>query len=45
MVTGDDFGFVKLFRYPSYEEKSGYIKYIGHSAQVTNARFTMAEGL
>ena len=44
MVTGDDFGFVKLFKYPSYKHKSGYVKFIGHSAHVTNARFTLSYG-
>ena len=40
IVTGDDFGKVKLFSYPVVREKSQYNKYGGHSAHVTNVKFT-----
>jgi microtubule-associated protein-like 6 len=39
IATADDFGTVKLFKYPSPVEKASYNQYIGHSSHVTNARF------
>ena len=39
LVTGDDFGKVKLFKYPCVQEKSSFNKYGGHSAHVTNVKF------
>jgi len=38
LATADDFGLVKLFRYPAIGEKHN--KYYGHSAHVTNIKFT-----
>jgi microtubule-associated protein-like 6 len=59
LVTGDDFGFVKLFKYPCSEKgvrkcnsnvlysqtslKAEFKSYKGHSAHVTNVRFTFDE--
>ena len=40
IVTGDDFGKVKLFKYPAAKEKAGFTQFLGHSAQVTNVRFS-----
>ena len=40
IATGDDFGFVKLFKYPSTVPSSGFNKFIGHSHHVTNVRFS-----
>ncbi|XP_029642851.1 echinoderm microtubule-associated protein-like 6 [Octopus sinensis] len=40
LVTGDDFGLVKLFRYPCFRKGSKFRKYTGHSAHVTNVRFS-----
>ncbi|MGL4948326.1 MAG: hypothetical protein ACRC42_02985, partial [Mycoplasma sp.] len=40
MVTSDDFGKVKLFRYPSVKEKSAFNQYNGHSSHVTCVRFS-----
>jgi echinoderm microtubule-associated protein-like 6 len=40
MVTCDDFGKIKLFKYPCPLENSGYYKYSGHTSFVTNVRFT-----
>uniref|UniRef100_A0A3P9CDF5 Uncharacterized protein n=1 Tax=Maylandia zebra TaxID=106582 RepID=A0A3P9CDF5_9CICH len=36
MVTGDDFGLIKLFDFPCAEK----FRYFGHSAHVTNIRFS-----
>lgn len=40
IVTGDDFGLVKIFRFPSVKKGAKFRKYTGHSAHVTNVRFT-----
>ena len=42
-VTGDDFGKVKLFRYPCVKPGSKFREYTGHSAHVTNVRFSFDE--
>ena len=39
IATGDDFGLVKLFAYPSTEKHAKCKKYKGHAAHVTNVRF------
>ena len=39
IVTSDDYGKVKLFRYPSPVEKAAYNQYNGHSSHVTTVRF------
>ncbi|KAK7103893.1 echinoderm microtubule-associated protein-like 6 [Littorina saxatilis] len=39
-VTGDDFGLVKLFRFPCLKKGAKFRKYVGHSAHVTNVRFS-----
>ncbi|XP_048842779.1 echinoderm microtubule-associated protein-like 6 isoform X2 [Brienomyrus brachyistius] len=40
LVTGDDFGLVKLFRFPCVKKGAKFKKYIGHSAHVTNVRWS-----
>lgn len=40
VATADDFGQVKLFRYPCPQEKSNYQQYFGHSSHVTNISFS-----
>ncbi|PIK34377.1 putative echinoderm microtubule-associated protein-like 6 [Apostichopus japonicus] len=40
VATGDDFGFVKLFDFPCPGKYATHQKYVGHSAHVTNVRFT-----
>lgn len=39
LVTGDDFGMVKLFTFPNFQGCS-YNKFTGHSSHVTNVRFS-----
>jgi microtubule-associated protein-like 6 len=39
LATADDFGKVKLFRYPNPIEKASNQQYAGHSSHVTNVRF------
>jgi WD40 repeat protein len=40
LAAGDDFGFVKLYKYPCPVPKSSHHKYTGHSSHVTNLMFT-----
>ncbi|XP_029927079.1 echinoderm microtubule-associated protein-like 6 isoform X2 [Myripristis murdjan] len=40
LVTGDDQGLVKLYRFPCLRKGSKFKKYIGHSAHVTNVRWS-----
>eukprot|EP00055_Hartaetosiga_balthica_P012061 m.57177 g.57177 ORF g.57177 m.57177 type:complete len:1939 (+) comp7823_c0_seq2:90-5906(+) len=40
LVTGDDFGFVKLFDFPCSAQYAKHKKFLGHSAHVTNVQFT-----
>lgn len=40
LATGDDFGHVKLFRYPCPKEKSQFRQYRGHSSHVCGVTFS-----
>uniref|UniRef100_A0A3Q1BB23 HELP domain-containing protein n=1 Tax=Amphiprion ocellaris TaxID=80972 RepID=A0A3Q1BB23_AMPOC len=40
LVTGDDLGLVKLYRFPCIRKGAKFKKYIGHSAHVTNVRWS-----
>ncbi|KAJ8250799.1 hypothetical protein COCON_G00227210 [Conger conger] len=40
VVTGDDFGLVKLFDFPCTDKFAKHKRYFGHSAHVTNIRFS-----
>jgi microtubule-associated protein-like 6 len=40
LITGDDFGTVKIFNNPALK-KAAYKKYLGHSSHVTNVRFAL----
>ncbi|KAI1886390.1 hypothetical protein AGOR_G00213520 [Albula goreensis] len=40
VVSGDDFGLVKLFDFPCSEKFAKHKRYFGHSAHVTNIRFS-----
>lgn len=39
MATADDFGLVKLFKFPNPVERASFTSYVGHSSHVTNVRF------
>jgi len=43
VATGDDFGFVKLFAYPSTGRHAKFKKYSGHSAHVTCVRWLLGD--
>ncbi|TDH01611.1 hypothetical protein EPR50_G00182120 [Perca flavescens] len=40
IVSGDDFGLVKLFDFPCTEKFAKHKRYLGHSPHVTNIRFS-----
>nr|XP_035941418.1 echinoderm microtubule-associated protein-like 5 isoform X1 [Halichoerus grypus] len=40
LVTADDYGIIKLFRYPCLRKGAKFKKYIGHSAHITNVRWS-----
>ncbi|XP_062320153.1 echinoderm microtubule-associated protein-like 6 isoform X2 [Osmerus eperlanus] len=40
LVTGDDFGLVKLFRFPCLKKGAKFKKFVGHSAHVTNVHWS-----
>uniref|UniRef100_A0A671RXC3 Echinoderm microtubule-associated protein-like 5 n=1 Tax=Sinocyclocheilus anshuiensis TaxID=1608454 RepID=A0A671RXC3_9TELE len=40
LVTADDYGLVKLFRYPCVRKGAKFKKYLGHSAHITNVRWS-----
>lgn len=40
LATGDDFGMVKLFKYPCVVEKAQNNEYSGHSSHVTKVKFS-----
>ncbi|CAL4174523.1 unnamed protein product, partial [Meganyctiphanes norvegica] len=44
IVTGDDFGLVKLFAFPCPKKGSKCRVFVGHSAHVTNVRWTSDSG-
>ena len=45
LATGDDFGVVKLFKYPCVKEKAGSTDHYGHSSHVTGVKFTADDTL
>nr|XP_034963441.1 echinoderm microtubule-associated protein-like 5 isoform X5 [Zootoca vivipara] len=45
LATGDDFGFVKLFRYPAKGKYGKFKRYVAHSTHVTNVRWTHDDSL
>lgn len=45
MATGDDFGKVKLFKYPCTVANAESNSYVGHSSHVTKVKFTANDTL
>jgi microtubule-associated protein-like 6 len=45
LATGDDFGQVKLFKYPCVKEKADFNDYYGHSSHVTKVKFSADDKL
>lgn len=45
LATADDFGLIKLFRYPVVKEGSKFGSYTGHSSHVTNVRWNIEDHL
>ncbi|GLE07932.1 hypothetical protein PINS_up018761 [Pythium insidiosum] len=43
LVTSDDFGLVKLFRYPCIAKNAGAVEHRGHASHVTNVRWTRGD--
>ena len=43
LATADDFGKVKLFKYPCVLEKAQYNSYNGHSSHVTKVKFSSGD--
>lgn len=43
LVTGDDFGMVKLYDFPCPEKFAKHKRFLGHSPHVTNIRFTSGD--
>ena len=40
LATGDDYGLVKLFNFPVNKKNASFLQFHGHSAHVTNLKFT-----
>ena len=40
LATADDFGMVKLFKFPCVVEKASFKEYPGHSSHVTRVKFS-----
>ena len=45
LATVDDFGLLKLFRYPAVRDSSKFLQFEGHSSHATCVRWTMGEHL
>ena len=39
LATSDDYGRIKIFRYPCLSKTANYVSYQGHSREVTNVEF------
>ncbi len=45
LATVDDYGLVKVFRYPAVADVSKHLEFTGHSSHATNVRWTTGEHL
>lgn len=45
IATADDYGFVKIFRYPCAIEHSSFVQLRGHSSHVTNVKWSTSDHL
>nr|CCA15182.1 hCG1784313 putative [Albugo laibachii Nc14] len=45
IATADDYGFVKIFRYPCAIERSSFVQLRGHSSHVTNVKWSASDRL
>ncbi|RHY31146.1 hypothetical protein DYB25_005923 [Aphanomyces astaci] len=43
LATADDFGKVKVFRYPCVHKHAGFVDFLGHSSHVTNVRWSAGD--
>ncbi|KAJ0405579.1 hypothetical protein P43SY_009628 [Pythium insidiosum] len=43
LATSDDFGLVKLFRYPCLAKNAGAVEHHGHASHVTNVRWSSGD--
>jgi len=40
LATGDNFGRIKIYRYPAIHNDQNFVTYTGHAARITNVRFS-----
>jgi WD40 repeat protein len=43
LATADDFGKVKLFKFPQPNKKAAFQRFVGHSSHVTNVKFAAGD--
>merc|ERR1719230_2091101 len=45
VAIADDFGGVKIFRYPCIVKRANHVRFIGHSSHVTNVCWTFDDSM